>query len=159
METSENTDFAGEIFKEYKLSWVAYVRPLIVFLILCGLSVLLAAVNEWLCVVGVVVSFLLFVYQVLLLRTVSIYTNANGVWMFRGLFPWSKGITGVKWRDLEEASFFMGFVSWACNSYSIRVGHRFTKTSEMFIANVRDGKDAVEHINSTHMQMISGADV
>lgn len=155
MESSEIQDQDSEYFHEYRLSWVAFIQPFFVFLVLCLLSIFLVAVSDWLCLVGVIGALTLFIYHVLLLRTVVLFTNSQGVWMFRGLLPWNKGVTGVKWRDLEEATFFMGFFSWAFNSYSIRVGHRFTRASELFISHVRFGKDAVIHINETHMRMLA----
>lgn len=57
---------------------------------------------------------------------------------------------GVRWRDVESAMFYTGFVSWAFNSYAVRVGHRFTKTSELYLRHVRCGRSAVEHINEKH---------
>ena len=142
---------------QYRLSWVAYIQPAVVFFCLSALAVALVALSRYLdavpglvgVVVGVVASAL-FVYQALYLRSMILFTDEDGVWLFRGVLPWNKGIIGVKWRDIEDAVFFTGFVSWACNSYSIRVGHRFTKTSELVIAHVKDGHNAVEHINEIH---------
>lgn len=154
MESSINETAGGKPFYQFRLSWVSYIRPVIVFLGLSGLGIALGLVNEALSVVVVLASLLLFIYQVLYLRTIILFTNDDGVWLFRGLLPWNKGIIGVKWRDIEDAVFFTGFVSWAFKSYTIRVGHRFTKGSELFIANVKNGNDAVSHINQLHRERL-----
>lgn len=150
MESSDNESLGGIPFNEYRLSWVAYIQALVVFFFLSALAVAIGTLNQSLCVVAVVAALAIFTYQILYLRSMVLFTNDDGVWLFRGVMPWNKGIIGVKWRDIEDAVFFTGFVSWALNSYSIRVGHRFTKASELAISNVRDGKDAVAHINEVH---------
>lgn len=157
MESSDN-ETAGVIpFNEYRLSWIAYIRAVVVFFLLSSLGVALGAVHQSLSVVAVVVALAIFAYQVLYLRSMILFTNDDGVWLYRGVLPWNKGVVGVKWRDIEDAVFFTGFVSWAFNSYSIRVGHRFTKASELSIANVKDGREAVAHINDVHRHRLANS--
>jgi len=55
---------------------------------------------------------------------------------------------------MEDAVYFMGFASWLFKSHTIRIGHRFTKSSEIISHNLANASDAVEHINSLHQQMI-----
>ncbi len=150
MEASDNESAGAVPFQEYRLSWLAYVRALMMFFLLSALGIALGALNQSLSVIAVVAALGAFAYQVLYLRSMTLFTDDAGVWLYRGVFPWNKGIVGVKWRDIEDAAFFTGFVSWAFNSYSVRVGHRFTKSSELAIANVKDGREAVGHINELH---------
>lgn len=157
MESAHNETMHGVSFSEYRLSWVAYIQALIVFFILCGIGVGLGIFNQALSIFAVIASFIVFAYQVLYLRSMVLFTNDDGVWLYRGVFPWDKGIIGVKWRDIEDAVFYTGFVSWAFNSYSIKVGHRFTKASELSISNVRNGKDAVGHINQIHRERLDNS--
>lgn len=150
MESSINESSGGALFNQYHTSWVGYIRPTIVFVIFMALAIMLTSVNQALGLMAVLAALALFVYQVLYLRSLRLFTNDDGVWLFRGILPWNKGIIGVKWRDVEDAVFFTGFVSWAFNAHSVRIGHRFTKTSELIVANVKDGRDAVSHINDLH---------
>jgi hypothetical protein len=80
-----------------------------------------------------------------MLRSIQLYTDLDGVWVYRGIFPWDKGFSGVKWRDLEDAVFYPNFLSWALKSYTVRVGHRFTKSSEIVLRNIANGNDAATH--------------
>lgn len=137
-------------FREYQLSWLAYLRAVVVFLFLSALGIALGAIHQTISVVAVIVALSIFAYQVLYARSVNIFTNDNGVWLERGIFPWDKGTVGVKWRDVEDAVVFTSFISWTCNSYTIRVRHRFNSTGEIYIDNVKDGRNAVAHINETH---------
>lgn len=150
MESSDNENAGAVPYQEFRLSWLAYVRALVVFFLLSALGVAVGALNQSLSVVAVIAALAIFAYQVLYLRSMTLFTDDAGVWLYRGVLPWNKGIVGVKWRDIEDAVFFTGFVSWAFNSYSIRVGHRFTKASELAIANVKGGREAVAHINQFH---------
>ncbi|WP_281661194.1 hypothetical protein [Microvirgula aerodenitrificans] len=150
MESADNETPPLPPFNEYRLSWIAYIKAVGLFFVLSAIGVALGMLSQWLSVTTVFIALATFSYQVLYLRSTILFTNVDGVWLFRGVLPWNKGVIGVKWRDIEDAVFFTGFVSWACNSYSIRVGHRFTKASELAIAHLRDGRNAVAHINELH---------
>ena len=41
------------------------------------------------------------------------------------------------WRDMDEATFEQGFWSWLTRSYTVRIGHRFTKGSEIRLTEAR----------------------
>lgn len=157
------------IYGYYRLSWLAYLKTvlgalvmLLVLLFMSGIWLGATAENEGLHRIFVVLTSLLVVvflgvtvYRILYLKSVELYTNDTGVWMYRGILPWSRGTIGVKWRDLEDAIYYTGFVSWVFKSYTVRVGHRFTKTSELVIRDVAKGQEAVEHINQMLREKIS----
>ncbi|RYF39643.1 MAG: hypothetical protein EOO38_23000 [Cytophagaceae bacterium] len=132
------------------MSWVAYVRPIVVFGVMAILAIIVSTFSQSLGVIAALAALGLLVYRVLYFRSVRLFTNDEGVWLFRGILPWNNGIIGVKWRDVEDAVYFTGFVSWAFNAHAVRIGHRFTKTSELTIANMKDGIAAVNHINEIH---------
>lgn len=139
----------------YRHSWIAYVRPVVIFSIMMLASVLLTNLH-WGLALGMAVAALgLFAYNVLLLRSVRLYADDTGVWVYSGILPWAKGMYGVKWRDLEDAVFFQTFTSWLCKSYTVRIGHRFTKSSEIIIPHVHRGHEAVTTINERHVAMLN----
>jgi len=140
------------------MSWTAYVRPLVVFFILASIAA--ALIQSQYKTVGLsllVIALALLSYQVLMIRSIRLYADVEGVWVYRGILPWDKGMFGVKWRDLEDASYFQGFSSWVCRSYTVCVGHRFTKTSEIILPHIHRGNLAVEHINEMHRLALAGA--
>jgi hypothetical protein len=142
----------------FGMSWTAYVRPLAIFLVIGGIGVaFLQSRYELVGAILVLIALALLSYQVLMIRSVRLYTDADGVWVYGGILPWAKGMYGVKWRDLEDASYFQGLVSWVCRSYTVRVGHRFTKASEIVLRHIHRGNLAVEHINEMHKQALAGA--
>ncbi len=141
----------------FLLSWVAYVRPIVLFLVLViiGLIVSQSANNAIIILIGYAVIFvaiLKMIYDVMWLKRVRFYYNQDGVWIYSGILPWNKGVSGVKWRDIDEATYYTGFISWLTKSYRIRVGHRFTKSSEMFLSHVKRGNLAAAAINETLMR-------
>lgn len=136
----------------FRLSWVAYIRPVIFLLGMQLLSALFPSVIHY---ILAVLALAWFVYWVMDARALRIYANENGVWVQSGILPWTRGVSGVKWRDVADASYYPNFISWAAKSYRVRIGHRFTKSSEIFIAHVRDGNRAVEMINGMHHQFIT----
>ena len=100
------------------------------------------------------IAFPWYVLRVLQLRSVSLFTDVAGVWVFRGVFPWSRGHFGVRWQDVEDAVMHTGFWAWLTKSYRVRVGHRFTKSSEIELGHVHRGDEAVIHINQRRQQEV-----
>ncbi|STT78419.1 Uncharacterised protein [Klebsiella pneumoniae] len=122
---------------------VAYIRPIFIFIIVFLIVQAFRAPHNT--TLNVIVYILLaglaslLVMRLIYLKTMRLVINENGVYLFSGIFPWTKGMTGTLWRDVAEAVYYTGFISWAFNSYRICVRHRFTKTSELVIPSVKDG--------------------
>ncbi|EGJ9169479.1 hypothetical protein IOC09_005182 [Escherichia coli] len=135
----------------YKLSWIAYIKPIIIFIIILIVGIALScsktigfSITGYFVVLFGAVNFLC---SLIYLRTLRLYLNEDGVRLFHGIFPWTKGTEGTNWRDISDATYYTGLISWATNSYKVRIGHRFTKTSELIIPHVKNGKTAVITIN------------
>lgn len=140
-------------------SWLAYagVAALAVLLFFVALPAAFHW-NEMAAAAVLVASALIVAYRFLEVRSVQLYYDDVGVWVVSGVLPWAKGVAGVKWRDMDDATYVNGFVSWATRSYTVRIGHRFTKESEIVLHHIAHGRKAVETVNTIHQQMIrSGA--
>lgn len=150
----------GSPFLVFRLSWVAYVREVFAFVmrvLVCGIFAALVALaldhfahlstQEWLPILGLLVAIGWTTYSVAWTNSVRLFTDESGVWMQSGVFPWEKGVRGVQWRDVGQAGFTQGFVSWALRSYEVRVSHRFTASEELHLRHVRFGHLAVMHVN------------
>ncbi|MCE7525747.1 hypothetical protein [Alloalcanivorax xenomutans] len=140
--------------EQYRLSWVAYVRPVVLFLLFGALSVFMMTVD-----LRVGIPFLIavtgwLIYSVLSLKSIVLFMDEEGVWIHSGILPWNRGFRSVRWRDLDVAEFFPNFVSWACNAYLVRVGHRFTKASELLVHHVHNGRELVHQINAVHSEWV-----
>lgn len=131
----------------FKKSWTSNVIPILISLLLMIVAVKVFSLNFYTSIALAFSAVVLCTYSVLANRGTTIYTDDNGVWLHSGVFPWSKGIAGVKWRDLDEALFYQGFFGWLFKSYTIRIGHRFTKKSEILITHVDHGHIASQRIN------------
>lgn len=161
----EANDFDRTEGEQYRLSWMAYVKPVFTtFVLIAGcVAVIRAQISVdsrfasvlnntglWFIPYALIVLFsLLFVLRLIYLSKVKLYLNENGVYVRRGIFPWTKGIYGTAWRDIADANYYTGFIPWLTKSYRVRVGHRFTKTSEIVVPNVSRGNEAVMKINGT----------
>jgi hypothetical protein len=136
-------------------SWLAYLGTLaLAALLFFGLLPLAFMWNEIAAGVVFVASALLVGYRFLLLRSVQLYYDDVGVWTYSGVLPWKKGVSGVKWRDMDEATFSPGFWSWITGSYTVRIGHRFTKANEIVLTNIARGKAAVTTLNAYQQELI-----
>jgi hypothetical protein len=136
-------------------SWLAYAGVLALAIVLFGVLLPLAFLwHEMAALAVLLLSALIVGYQFLLVRSVQLYMNDLGVWVHAGVLPWKKGVSGVKWRDMDEATFMNGFTSWATRSYTVRIGHRFTKDSEIVLTKIARGKEAVATVNARHQAMI-----
>lgn len=136
-------------------SWTAYINTLLLAILLFGFALPLAfRYSELAAGIVMLVAVLLVGYRILLIRSVQLYYDDVGVWLYSGILPWAKGVQGVKWRDMDEAVFIQSFWSWLFRSYSIRIGHRFTKSSEILLTRMGNGKAAVEKLNAHHQELI-----
>ncbi len=140
-------------------SWLAYAGVLALAVLLFFVALPLAFHwNEMAAAAVLGLSAVIVVYKFLQVRSVQLYYDDVGVWVYSGVLPWKKGVAGVKWRDMDEASYVNGFVSWVTRSYTVRIGHRFTRDSEIVLHHIASGRRAVETLNALHQQMIrSGA--
>ncbi|MET0379723.1 MAG: hypothetical protein ABW049_12095 [Spongiibacteraceae bacterium] len=163
----EAREIPAETHAQYRMSWIAYLGPIVGLLLMIAVGVALLVYDQfaatgvllWIGIAVIVVALTIFIYRVLMIHSVVLYTDDHGVWVYSGILPWSKGVAGVKWRDLEDAIYVTGFFSWLLKSYKVRVGHRFTKTSEIVLDNIAHGNEAVEHINGLHRQALGGGPV
>ncbi len=131
-----------------KKSWTAYIIPTLITFFLCSL---LSSTTYY---YFMLIPIIFFIIKVLDLNSVKLYFDDEGVWIYSGIFPWNKGVNGVKWRDLDEAVYFTGFWSWAFKSYTIRISHRFTKSSEIVLSHMKLGNKAVTIINEEHRKIV-----
>lgn len=136
-------------------AWTAYVGTVLLALILFGAVLPLSFKWNELAAAGVLaLSALVVGYRILVIRSCRLYYDDVGVWLYSGILPWSRGLVGVKWRDMDEATFVQNFWSWLSRSYSIRINHRYTKSSEIFLTSMARGKQAVATLNARQQEMI-----
>lgn len=135
-------------------SWVAYVWLLFFSAIIGGVCYFLRDWNQW-AALGLGVAAAAFaIYNFFHIHSQKLYCDEVGVWLQIGVLPWSKGIIGVKWRDIDEATFKQNLFSWLFHSHTIRIGHRFTRASEIYLPSMSKGKQTVIFINQRLTSMI-----
>jgi hypothetical protein len=136
-------------------AWTAYVGiSLIGFFLLFGAAPVAWHSSAVMGVVVLVLSLGFIAYRVLSLQSYHLYCDEVGIWIYSGILPWSKGVRGVKWRDLDGASYFTSMWSWMFKSYSLQIGHRFTKSSEILLSHIAHGDKAVSMINEQHQVLV-----
>ena len=140
-------------------SWTAYVGVLVLAALLFFVALPLAFRWDELAAAAVMVGSSLVVgYRWLVVRSVMLYYDDVGVWVVSGVLPWNKGVHGVKWRDMDNAAYAGGFLAWMTRSYTVHIGHRFTRGSSIVLHQIARGREAVDTVNAIHPQMIrSGA--
>jgi hypothetical protein len=135
-------------------AWTAYIGCFLLAVVMVFV-LRLAFHHSQLAAAGVLAgSTLLIGYRVLLIRSVQLYYDDVGVWLYSGVLPWQRGIRGIKWRDLDQAFYRQSFRSWLLRSWSIHVTHRFTPASEIALAHMARGREAVAIINERHQQLL-----
>ncbi len=136
-------------------SWTAYAGVLA----LAGLLFLVALPlafrwNELAAAAVMAGSSLIVGYRFLVVRSVQLYYDDVGVWVVSGILPWARGVAGVKWRDMDDASYAGGFFAWVTRSYTVRIGHRFNRGGSIVLHQIARGREAVDTVNALHQQMI-----
>jgi hypothetical protein len=138
-----------------KKSWVAYIKVCVLSLIALPLVVSIA--GNFAVIYGVIaaiVGLAFITYNFLIIKSYHLFIDETGVWVSQGILPWAKGTHGVKWRDLENATYFPNFGSWLFKCHTLRIGHRFTKSSEIVLSNMAQADHAVSAINVQHQNMV-----
>ncbi len=141
-------------YRVFVPAWTAYIRPCVIFLLFLVVGFAMAALILIPGLLLLLMGLGLFTYQVLYIASVRLFTQDDGVWIFSGIFPWNKGVYGVKWRDLDEALFTQGFFGWLFKSFKVTLTHRFTKDSEISMPHIKNGDQAAAHINALHIARI-----
>lgn len=136
-------------------SWTAYVK-----IGLVGLFFLAAVTPgvwsaSWKFGLAALLASIVFVgYKVLFLRSVHLYCDGEGIWLYSGILPWNKSLYGIKWRDFGGATYIPAMGSWFSKSYSIRINHRFTASNVLYLTEMAHGDAAISEINAQHQEMI-----
>lgn len=128
-----------------KKSIVAYMLPMSIWFIAFTISLS----GNLLFVIFIILTG---VYTIAYIRSYTLFIDDEGVWVFCGVFPWQKGIYGVKWGNFNEGVFFQNFVSWASRSFTIEVKNRYKKEPEIMLMFMHNGDIAVTKMNSVFMQ-------
>lgn len=139
-----------------RCSWTAFVWPTLVvgFVLLVFGSIFwnLGAFKLFGLLTFTTMAF--YILRIVSLLSRELFVDESGVWLQRGFFPWSKGIVGLKWRDLDEALFSQGVVGWIAKSHTVFVQHRFTQSNQLILPNMHRGDQAAMRINELHRAMI-----
>ncbi len=147
-------DGSDDIVILARKSWTAYVRPALLWLIPVPILLAITSGNFWLITLMIVLPLTaLVVYQILVLRSYVLFYDANGVWVFSGILPWTKRTNGVKWRDLNGAEYFTGFASWLFKSHTVIVRHRFTESGQIVLDHMEHGDRLVPVVNSRFSEL------
>ena len=156
MDQNNRATVPSEIASLGGKSWTAYVLVVLVGVVLAFFITPLVWVHGS-ATAGVVVlaaTFVFMVYHFLHIKSFHLFFDDVGVWVYSGILPWNKGVTGVQWRDIDEAVYFQSMGSWLFKSYSIRIGHRFTKSGQILLSHWTRGHEAVMAINMKHQNMV-----
>ncbi|HEY8096991.1 MAG TPA: hypothetical protein VIE65_12990 [Methylobacter sp.] len=140
-------------------SWTSYVFPL---LFAFGVIPVISAFIIPLAPFTILLPILLFcysLYRVAVARSVILFYDNAGVWLSSGILPWARGTYGVKWRDIEAATYYQSFSGWLFNSYDVRISNRFNHESEIFVKSLQGGKRAIIEINNAHELRIANHDI
>ena len=136
MDESNNAAVSGQSLILGSKSWTAYIKiGFLAFFLLLIVTPVIWSSSKSVGVIVLLLSIALIVYKCLEIKSYQLYFNDTGVWVFSGILPWNKGVRGVKWRDLEDAVFVQSMGSWLFKSYTVRLGHRFTKSNEIVLTH------------------------
>jgi hypothetical protein len=136
-------------------SWTAYIGTVFLGLVLLLFVVPLAwRASALIGILVLLIAGVVIAFKTIALKSFHLYYDDMGVWLYSGVLPWKKGVRGVKWRDLDEAVYFQGLGSWLSKSYSLRVGHRFTKSNEILLSHMARGDRSVMEINGKHQELV-----
>jgi len=177
-DTSNNLDTnqEQEDVTQWRVDWTAYIGTFfsaLLFVIPVGLLCLFV----WFVLSVVSVSFsidtdsmmrgflifittvfvLKFIHSCLYQRSLILFYDDDGIWVYSGVFPWTKGTRGIQWEHVGQATFQLGLLSWIFKSYDITVTNKFKENANLTVEGVGSGNEAVTIFNSIAMHIQSSA--
>lgn len=154
-------------FREHRLSWVAYLGAALKAAAVAVIGGGLLLTPRWMTVAPIaaeglfyaglallIAALLLLLYRTLWIRRVRLYSNEDGIWCYRGILPWRRGVVGINWRDVRQASYDTGFIRWLTKAYPVQVDNRFTDTGPITLSHVHRGHEFVGHVNARRHRML-----
>lgn len=144
-----------------RISWLGYVQYIVIGILLYLFAVssvfsLISAgfgyaLGENKAVANTVFFILTLLYLVgfgyVLYRTrqCKAFMDDEGVWFYCGLFPWTRGIRGVRWENFDQAQFRPGMFSWLFCTYTVYLNDRYGRT--VVIKNLFNGREWSGRVN------------
>lgn len=148
MNTSGSIDSQETLHQAWRVSWVAYVPyALIVIGLIISIAVFKDSASPLIALISGTAILIFVAYKTYYLYCIRLYMDNNGVWVFRGVFPWDRGVYGVKWRDFEDCVYRTGFIHWLTNGYPVTLRPRFSNNPSVALPPIHQGRKAVETIN------------
>lgn len=136
-------------------SWTAYAGTFMIAVLLFFAALPLAfKYNTRAALIVLIGSALIIGYRLLTIRSHQLYYDEAGVWLASGILPWKKKLTGVAWRDMDQASAETNFWSWLFRSYTVRISVRTTRQTVIHASGMARGKHAVDTINARLQEML-----
>jgi hypothetical protein len=135
-------------------AWTAYASIMVYWVLLMAAVAATAWVFGYYSLIPLLIGSAFLGYQWAWLKSLELYYDENGVWVYRGILPWKRGSFGMKWRDIEIASFKQNLTSWTTHSYSLQILDRYTRKPELVLTDMRHGDQAVMFINNRLNEMI-----
>lgn len=159
MNTRDNIESHSTPHQIWIVSWMAYIPHILVGL---GLLYAMTFANQTgyaaIYVTAISFMFCFVAYRAYYLSRIRLYYNDQGVWVFRGVFPWTRGVYGVKWRDFEDAIYITGFFYWITKGFPVTIRPRFSNNPRIPLPPIHHGRKAVEAINSAASNYVSHTD-
>ncbi len=145
---AESTSSSAVETPRFGLAWTAYIKPTVYLGIWLAMAWIFQNFGITFAVVFAGVGVLRYIVAVWWRITASVHVDPDGVWLVSGIFPWSRGVYGVRWREIGIAVFHQGFFSWIFDAYTIHVQNRFDVTRGLLMEHVHHGDEFVSHINA-----------
>ncbi len=145
---------SGGITVICRKAWPSYLRLFIGSLFWLAVSYFIYSYNASVGLILFALVMAITVFKFFQLRSVRLYVDDVGVWEAKGIVPWKRSQRGVKWRDLDEASYSQNFWGWVFKTHNIVIRHRYTKDFEVVLVGMYCGDKAVGRINSMHLQLL-----
>ena len=144
-----NTNYSnGNIIILSKKSFIVYIPYIISFI----LMVITGFGKSILVTLFLIIPFGIGVF--LHIKSITLFVDENGVWVYEGILPWNRGYYGIRWVDFEEGLFYPNIVSYFTKSYTIELRHKYKNDSNITLTQMHNGDIAITKINEIYNDFI-----
>ena len=128
----------------FRVPLFEYVKDAIGFLIICYIAYAIGGGFGWFLFIA---SLILLIVRWIGFYVISVYMDDTGVFVYRGILPWTRGTYSIGWQDCGGAAYKQGFISYIFKSYVLTINHRFTNSSNIVVRGIGRGNEFVELVN------------
>lgn len=137
-----------DLTARHEIAWTAYIKPTVFLGGWLLMAWIFKSFGTAFAVAFGAIGVLRYVVAIWWRATAWVEMDEDGVWLVSGVFPWTRGMNGIRWREIGIALYRLGLFSWVFGAFTIHVKNRFDANLGLLVHHVRRGDEFISLVNA-----------